>query len=130
MSKKPKIEIVIRNYEQFKNFAVQWADHDFEADPRALINKRWIKRKTPGQNATIHMLIRRLAEHTGDDFEYLKEAFKAQFGPQIHIDVKGMETAVSKGISDYDKEEASAMIEKILYIASDHYGLYLEIEEK
>jgi len=145
MAKKPKIESVIRSFEQFKNYCVDWSDHDWENDPRSVISKRHVKDKSNPQNATIHGLIRRLSTHTGDDFEYLMEAFKEAYGPKtlmkMHIatTVNDRESGgdfmwvdkdveVPKSIADYNQEEASNMIETILYLASDHYGVYLEIE--
>lgn len=145
MAKKPKTEVLIDSFVRFQNYCVEWADHDWENDPRTLTNKRHVTSKSNPQNATIHGLIRRLADHAGDDFEYLKEAFKEAYGAKtikkmsIPVTVNDPESGgdfiweerdieVPKSIADYNKEEASAMIETILYVASDHYGVYLEIE--
>jgi len=127
---KPKSEVVIRSFGQFRAYVKKWAEHDWSNEPRTLVNKRHIRRKTAQQNGAIHVLIRRLAEHTGDEEEYLKNCFKEQFGPKRVAEsgpFKGTEVCVSVG--DYNTEEASAMIEKILYVAADFYGVYLEIEK-
>ena len=135
MAIKPKYEKVIRNYNQFEKFAVEWAKHDFESEPRTVICKRYVKPKSLQQNNTIHGLIRRLCEHTGDDFQYLKDRFKEAFGPKEGVEYPewheraGDRYYPDKSIADYNKEQAASMIEKILYVAADHYGVYLEIEE-
>ena len=100
-----------------------------------MISKRHIRRKSVPQNNTIHGLIRQLCEHTGDEFEYLKECFKDQYGPVEKIRNKivpgsspGAFLERPKSIADYNSDEANAFIEKILYVAADHFGVTLEID--
>jgi len=131
--KQPKTEVVIRSFDQFKRFVEKWAKHDFEADPRTITNKRYVRKRTISQNSTIHMLIRRLSEHTGDDFLDLKTQIKEAFGPHVEKTVTFDDEITymePKSIEDYDIEESSMMIEKILYLASNHFGIILEIEDK
>ena len=128
--KKPKTEHVIRTTEQFQRWVALHSKWDWESDPRTLTNARHVRRKTNPQIHTIHMLIRRICDHSGDDFEYLKEQFKSEYGPQIEGHGPFAGKSVPKSMSDYDIEEASALIDKIMYVAADFYGIYLEIEDK
>lgn len=131
MPVKPKIEVVIQTKDQFINFVNKWMDHDWESDPRNITNKRFVRKKSNPQVNAIHGLIRRIAEHSGDEFEYLKEALKEEFGPVDEIDhpwKHGEYLEVPKSIADYNVEEASDFISRILYLSATHYDLILEIE--
>ena len=126
--KKPKIEVVIRNYSQFEKWCLKWSTNDFESDPRSIISRRFIHRQTRTQENTINMLIRRLAEHTGNDFDALRHYFKVHHGPS-EPGYKGEDTP--KSFADYDIEEAGIMIDAVLReAASLPSPLILEIEDK
>jgi len=131
--KKPKTEIVIRTYEQFENYVLKWANHDWENDPRTLISKRFVRRRTRSQENTVRMIIRRCAEEVGDDPDTLFDQFKEAFGPHEDVPANWDSELIihqPKSSSEWDIEENAAMIEKALYVAATHYQLIIEIEDK
>ena len=127
MKNKPKYKRPIQNVAGWLSFVIEWQDHDFESDPRTITCEPYKKNKTIPQVRSIHMLIRQISDHTGDDFEYLKEALKIAIGVKIEgrFDVE-----VAKSFADYSIDEAKDFIEKLMHLASEHFGLILEIESE
>ena len=81
--------------------------------------------KTREQNAYLHVAIRALAEHLGMADSELKEALKAEYGPEEILRYGNYTSVIRKSMGKYTTEEASRMIEHVERIAADH-GLLLE----
>ena len=127
---KPKDDRVIRSYEQWQKHALSWADHDFKADPRRVINKPYIHPKTQKQNNTAHMLLSKIADEIGEGRELFKKQFKWEYGViETVTDRSGVEHLETKSLEHYDREEMQRLIDMILFVASDHFNIVLEIKK-
>lgn len=129
---KPKTEVVIRNQDQWERYKARWDEHDWESDPRRVENKRFVRRKTSPQNSGYRVLIRRLAEHIGEDPDVLHEQFIEAFGvvEQVANEFTGEIVERYKSTEHYDIEEMSALIDKLLYVSASHFDFPMELEDK
>jgi len=75
--------------------------------------------RTQAQNAKLHAMLAELAEALGYAREELKDTIKEQYGPRVTRKLADTEVSVPKGISEYSRQEASDMIEKLHYIAAE-----------
>lgn len=132
MSIKPKIEVVIRNRDQWDRYKARWDEHDWENDPRKISNSRFVRRKTRDQNSGYRVLIRKLANHIGEDPEHLHDQFIEAFGvlEDVENEITGETITRYKSTSEYDIEEMSALIDRILYVAANHFDFPMELEDK
>lgn len=127
---KPKDDRVIRSFEQWQKYALSWSDHDFEAEPRHVVNKLYVHPKTGKQNSTAHMLLNQIADEIGEGRALFKEQFKSTYGvyePIVGLDKK--ERLLPKSLEHYDRQEMQRFIDMILFVASDFYGIILEIKK-
>ena len=126
---KQKDDRVIRTYDQWVSYCLMWAEHDFEGDPRHVVNKVYVHPKTQKQNSTAHMLLNKLADEIGYERALFKRQFKSTYG--AYEEVVGIDKVARiepKSLEDYDKEEISKFIDMILFVASDFYGIVMEIK--
>ena len=71
------------------------------------------------QNAYLHHAIRALAQHVGMGEDELKEALKAEYGPEVEVRVGNLRTVVRKSVSQYTKAEAAELIGHVERIAAE-----------
>ena len=75
--------------------------------------------KSHEQNAYLHLAIRQLASHLGMGESELKDALKAEYGPEKVVRLGNQTTVIRKSVAEYSKAEAGAMIEHVERIAAE-----------
>ena len=75
--------------------------------------------KTHTQNAKLHAMIDELAMHIGYTSGELKAYLKEELGPHRIVKVGNDECRVPLSVSEYSREQVSAMIEHLYRIAAE-----------
>lgn len=128
---KSKTDVVIRSASQWEHYKSQWDDHDWNGDPRRMVNAKFAIRKSVDQNSGYRALIRELAVHIGDDPESFHRDFLQQYGimEERESSVTGQTYWDLKSTADYSMEEMSELIEKLIYFAATFCDYTLTLQK-
>jgi len=128
---KSKTDIVIRSRQQWEDYKFTWDEHDWEGDPRRVVNAKFAMRKSVDQNSGYRALIRELAEHIGDDPDSFHRDFLEKYGifEERESSVTGDTYWTIKSTADYSSQEMSELIEKLIYFAATFCDYTLTLQK-
>jgi len=82
-------------------------------------------RRTLDQNAYLWVINTLISNETGMETDEVHTYLKERFAPKRKITVKGTETIIPKGTSQFTKEEFSEYIERIKRFAAIELGIVI-----
>jgi len=113
-------KLQLQNPDDFKALIVSLDGKDIEL---TLGKKK--ENRTLNQNDLMWAINTLIANELGWEKEDLHEFFKEKFSPKKKITVKGVETIIPKGTSQFTKEEFSEYIERIKRFAAIELGIVI-----
>jgi hypothetical protein len=113
-------KLQLQNPDDFKALIVSLDGKDIEL---TLGKKK--ENRTLNQNDLMWAINTLIANELGWEKEDLHEFFKEKFSPKKKITVKGIETIIPKGTSQFTKEEFSEYIERIKRFAAIELGIVI-----
>lgn len=113
-------KLQLQNPDEFKALIVSLDGKDIEL---TLGKKK--ENRTLNQNDLLWAINTLIANELGWEKDDLHEFFKEKFSPKKKITVKGVETIIPKGTSQFTKEEFSEYIERIKRFAAIELGIVI-----
>ena len=95
--------------------------------PWTITIKRFHRPRTLDQNAKLHAMVAKLAEHVGHTPEEVKEYLKSECGWTKTIEIGGKIREIPQGTSEMNVEQLSHLIEELYRIGVEVGCDYREI---
>lgn len=115
-----KQKLQLQDHDEFKALIVSLDGKDIE-----LTLRKKKENRTLNQNDLLWAINTLIANELGWEKDDLHEFFKEKFSPKKKITVKGVETIIPKGTSQFTKDEFSEYIERIKRFAAIELGIVI-----
>jgi len=120
LAKVEKQKLKLYNPEQFRDFIISLDGKEIEL---TLGKKK--ENRTLNQNDLMWAINTLISNETGFEKDETHEYLKTRFAPKKKITVKGQETIIPKGTSQFTKDEFSEYIERIKRFAAIELGIVI-----
>lgn len=115
-----KQRLVLQDPNEMRSYIASLDGQDIEMTIGRKIDKR-----THNQNDYLWFINRLISEETGMEAEDVHTYLKERFAPKRKVTIKGVETTMPKGTSQFTKEEFSDYIERIKRFGSMELNLII-----
>lgn len=116
------VRIVIKTLDQARAAAAelgrQW--QKFSNEGLMLTIEPYYRPSSRSQKSKIHAMLNDMADHLGYERRDFKELSKAEYWPTKTIALREKSVTIPKSTAELTKEEASLVIEKLLYICGEY----------